>query len=45
MVDIQLAKSFWRYGRFACTAYPSGVMGMFVHDGHNSCVRLSSTCI
>jgi hypothetical protein len=45
MVNIQLAKSCWLYGRFAYRANPSGVIGMFVHDGQDSCVRLSGTCI
>ena len=37
MVDIQLAKSCWLYGRFACRADPSGLIGMFVHEIYDGC--------
>jgi hypothetical protein len=49
MVGIQLAECCWLYGRFACRADPSVVIGMFVHGSHDtegrSCVSFSDTCM
>jgi hypothetical protein len=48
MVGIQLAECCWLYGRFACRADPSVVIGMFVHGSHDTegrgCGGLSDTC-